>query len=104
MKRTKSLFPLMAFALTFACVMSCDEQDEKLQVEPEPESTSRARNNIGTTNGHLGGTEYTSAVGDPIDLETAKKWTSKYRNSLENPDDRLAHYFGSEIINQILNQ
>jgi hypothetical protein len=103
MKKTKSLSSLLAFALTFACVLSCDDQDEKLQVEKESTSASMTRNNSGE-NLHVGGTEYTRAVGDPIDLGTAKNWTSNYRNSLENPDDRLAHYFGSEIINQILNQ
>ena len=102
MKRTKSFFPLMAFALTFACVLSCNEQDEKLETKTGSALTARGRNTKGTAN--LRTAEYTSAVGDPIDLATAKKWTSNYRNGLENPEDRLAHYFGFEIIQQILNQ
>src|SRR5688572_16904727 len=94
MKKTKSLIPFMTFALTFACVLSCDDQDEK----------GVAKNNItsdaissGRMDSGVDGT-----VGDPVSLATAQHWAANYREG--NPDGTLGHYFGFEIIQQILNQ
>lgn len=94
MKKAKSLFPLMVFALTFACVMSCDEQSEKLETKYEPVSKtiSSARFSSGVD----------GTVGDPISLATAKQWTANYRETASN--EILGHYFGFEIIQQILSQ
>lgn len=94
MKKTKSLFPLLTFAFIFACVMSCDEHEEKLSAKNEVVSTSIP---AGRTTSGVDGT-----VGDPISLATAKKWTANYRENA--PDETLGHYFGFEIIQQILNQ
>lgn len=93
MKKTRSIFPLMAFALTFACVVSCDEQDEKLEAK---NNTSEAKSSARITSGVDG------TIGDPIDLATAQHWAANYRES--NPDETLGHYFGFEIIQQILSQ
>lgn len=98
MKKTKSITALMAFALTFACIVSCNEQDEKLEMKAELSSatTSAAR----VTNADFNGLE-----GDPLDFTIAKKWTANYRSTLEDPENNThAHYFGFEIIQQILNE
>jgi len=97
MKKTKSLIALMAFALTFACVMSCNEQDEKLMKEAELTSEAIPAGRV--TNPDFNGSE-----GNSLDLATAKKWTANYRGTLKNPDEISAHYFGFEIIQQILNE
>lgn len=38
--------------------------------------------------------------GSPIDLPTAKRWAANYRG--QHPGETLAHFFGRDIINQIL--
>ena len=96
MKKTKSLFPLMVFALTLSCVVSCDDQDEKL--EAKNESLSKA-----IPSGRFE-SDFNGSEGDPIDLTTAKQWTANYRSKLESPNEVSAHYFGSEIIQQILSE
>ena len=40
--------------------------------------------------------------GDQIELATASTWTANYRNA--NPGATKGHFFGKDIINQILNQ
>ena len=40
--------------------------------------------------------------GGEIELETAAVWTKNYRN--ENPGDTKGHFFGKDILNDILNQ
>jgi len=97
MKKTKSIFTLMAIAIT-ACVLSCDDQDERLEAKNNVfsnetsgiRSTSNARSAVNGT------------VGEPISLATAKQWAANYRKS--NPGETLGHFFGFEIIQQILNQ
>jgi len=100
MKKTRALFPLMAFALTFACVMSCDEQDEKQNEKLEVKNESVSKDiPVGRLEANFNGSE-----GDPLDLHTAKQWTANYRNTLSSSDEISAHYFGAEIIQQILSE
>jgi hypothetical protein len=86
----------MAFALIFSCVVSCDEQEDK--VETKNESVTRA-----IPNGRLE-SDFNGSEGDPIDLTTAKQWTANYRVKFESRDEISAHFFGSEIIQQILGE
>src|SRR6185503_11873536 len=97
MKKTKSLLALMAFAITFACLVSCDDQEEKSNKEIDLTSNSIPSSRI--INPGFNGTE-----GNSLDLATAKKWAANYRSTLENPDEVSAHFFGFEIIQQLLSQ
>jgi hypothetical protein len=40
--------------------------------------------------------------GDPIALDIAKSWTANFRE--QNQDGTIAHFFGNEILNQILSE
>lgn len=40
--------------------------------------------------------------GDPIDLKIAATWTKNYR--IMNPNETISHFFGNQILQQILNQ
>jgi hypothetical protein len=40
--------------------------------------------------------------GNPIDLKIAAAWTKHYR--IMNPNETISHFFGNEILQQILNQ
>lgn len=97
MKKAKSLIALMAFALTFACVVSCNEQDEKMKKEVEPTSNAIPAGRVANPN-------FNGSEGNPLDLVTAKNWTANYRSTLESPDEISAHYFGFEIIQGILQE
>lgn len=44
----------------------------------------------------------TGKEGDPITLKTAAQWTRNYRQT--NPNETISHFFGNEILNQILSQ
>ncbi|MBI3218426.1 MAG: hypothetical protein HYZ44_02845 [Bacteroidetes bacterium] len=46
---------------------------------------------------------FNGTEGAPIELKTAKEWAANYRATLKDPkNDRVAHFFGFEIIQQIL--
>lgn len=99
MKKRNYPIALLAFALTLVFVLSCEEdvkletRNEFTSIKNDPNLASGQANNV-----------IDSKVGDPIDLATAKKWAANYRGTLKNTGDRRAHYFGSEIIQQILSQ
>jgi hypothetical protein len=40
--------------------------------------------------------------GDPIDLKIAAAWTKNYR--IMNPNETISHFFGNQILQQILSQ
>jgi hypothetical protein len=88
MKRSKVLVVSIAFMTIFACVLSCNEQ----------ENLAPASNTQGT----IGSPKFDGTEGDPLDLETAKRWTSNYRAI--NSTGVQAHYFGNEIIRQLLDR
>jgi hypothetical protein len=103
MKKLNSLAVPMVVAITFACVLSCSEQDEMPVVNNSNQGQSPNTLNTKTrTSGRVGGETFNSAVGDPIDLATAKSWAANYRE--KNPGDTKGHFFGFEIIQQILNE
>lgn len=45
---------------------------------------------------------FNGSEGGEISLDVAANMTAKYRK--ENPNDTLAHFFGKDILNEILNQ
>lgn len=103
MKKLNTTVASIVIAFTFACVLSCSEQDEK------PIGQSLALNSAGSDQikarskaGRTGGLVFNSSVGDPIDRETSSLWVANYRE--QNPDNIRSHFFGSEIIQQILNE
>lgn len=100
MKTPKS-FPLsLIFSIAFVCVMSCDEQDEKLNVKSDFEPSA----NVRQANKRAGAANFNGSEGDVLDIATARNWTSNFRNTNESPNEILAHYFGAEIIQKILGQ
>jgi hypothetical protein len=103
MKKNKSLIALMVFGLSCACVLSCDEQDEKLDTQDAVASHSITGNYKTVTKGRITATDFNGSEGDPIDLATAQNWTAHYR-ATTNPDDIQAHFFGSEILRQLLDE
>jgi hypothetical protein len=86
MKRQKVLIASAAFMTIFACVLSCNEQET---LKP-----------LSTAQGPVGTPKFDGTEGDPIDLAVAKRWTANYR--AVNSTGVQAHYFGNEIINQLL--
>lgn len=91
---------LLIVTIVFACVMSCDEQDERLETKAEFKSSE----NVNSANSRVGSIEFKGMEGDPLDIATAKKWTSNFRSKANASDEILAHYFGFEIIQKILGQ
>jgi hypothetical protein len=91
MKTTKSLS--IALTAAMAILFSCNN-DNELPVSKE--KTSRAKQAAARI------TDYTfsGSEGGAITLETANRWTANYRG--ENAGDTEAHFFGNEIIKQIL--
>jgi hypothetical protein len=102
MRKTKSIIAMMAGALVFSCVLSCDDENGKM----ESSKQFSAKGKAGSTSApnRSGSSVFDSSVGDPIDLTLAKKWTANYKNTIEKPDQRVSHYFGFEIIQEILSQ
>jgi hypothetical protein len=85
MKRSNVLVASAVFMTIFAVVLSCNEQEN---VKPA------------STQGGVGVPKFDGTEGDPLDLTTAKRWTSNYRAI--NSTGVQAHYFGNEIIHQLL--
>lgn len=46
---------------------------------------------------------FNGSEGGPIPLATAKEWTANYRATIK-PGETEAHYFGSDIIQRLLNE
>jgi hypothetical protein len=104
MKNYFSNSGMLVTTLTFACILSCSEQDESPVAQ---NNLSGMANSIQpgksrATGGRVGGITFNSEIGDPIDLETARQWAGNYRD--KNPDGTRGHFFGSEIIQQILSE
>jgi hypothetical protein len=100
MKKTKSFPWSLMVSIALVCVMSCDEQDEKLKVENDFDSKGK----VARANKRAGAVNFDGSEGDPIDVATARNWTSNFRNTTEGPDEIVAHYFGTDIIQKILDE
>lgn len=103
MRKTNPMIVTITGALIFACALSCDEEQESVlrteQTEIKNEEKIRSKSNRSS-----GITKFDGTEGDPIDLVTAKKWASNFRETMTSSDEIQAHYFGFEIIKQILEQ
>jgi hypothetical protein len=86
MKRPNVLVASILLMVIFACVLSCNEQESL-----KPAATAQ---------GPVGTPKFDGTEGDAIDLTVAKRWTANYR--AVNSTGVQAHYFGNEIINQLL--
>jgi hypothetical protein len=95
MKTFTKILCLISF-VTAAFLTSCEDQmDEEKQVKAnETNNTSSARL---VTNYKLNGKE-----GDVIDYNVARKWVANYQKA--NPTGNMAHFFGYEIIKELLAQ
>lgn len=100
MKNSKSFLMSLTFAFVFACVISCDDQDEKMEVKTEFASNESS----GSANSRIGAIELNGTEGDPISLETAKRWAQNYKATLKSQEEHRGHFFGFEIIEQILKE
>lgn len=96
MKKLRSVATLLSMTLVIASISSCDEQNESAK-KPEAKSSG-----ISIPNGRVA--NFDGTEGDPLDLATAKQWTANFRSTLENANETQAHYFGNEIIQQVLGQ
>ena len=100
MMNSRSFVSLLITAMVFACVASCDEQDEKF----EARSSSLPSRDVKKGALRTEEVSFNSAVGDPLDLATAKRWTENFRQRMSKADEIRSHYFGNEIIQGILSQ
>jgi hypothetical protein len=104
MKKNKFFLTSVVIALFLASVLSCAEQDESpvaqnnLSSAPGTVMNSSKRHSAGRTDG----VTFDGSEGDPIDLQTAQLWTANYRT--QNPEELFGHYFGADIIHQILGE
>jgi hypothetical protein len=102
MKKTKSTIAMLAFAMTFACILSCTEQGETSGATASLISDVMQGTHNGSSNARMAAPVFNGSVGDPLDLTTANQWIANYRS--KNPDATHGHYFGFEIIQQILKE
>lgn len=91
-------------ALILACVLSCDEEQESVFSTEKTEMKNEEKNRTKSNRSSDRSIVFDGTVGDPIDLAVALKWTENYRATIENPEQRLSHFFGFEIIQEILSQ
>lgn len=97
MKYSKQLTTLLLFVVTL--LLSCEEG---MNVESPLNSDVGISIQKSSDVGQPLITEYSfnGQEGDPIPLETAQRWTANFQTS--NPTGTKAHFFGFEIIRQIL--
>jgi hypothetical protein len=100
MKTNKTLSIVMIVAVAF--FTSC--QDDVSKEMPNNLNANRLKNQTTPppAKSAIPNYTFTGKESDPIELETAKTWTANYRK--QNPGDREGHFFGFEIIKQILSQ
>lgn len=105
MKKANTQSRLTAIAITITLVLlSCEDGSEiKVNLSKQPKTHQSQGNSRGTSARNADGSyTFTGQEGDPITLDLAREWTKNYREL--NPDRIEAHFFGNEIIKQILNQ
>lgn len=96
----KSALSPTSLLLTLAAFMSCSDDPEQSVSDLKRQSSQTV--NRESVAARVSGSIYDGLAGDPITRETAKKWTANYTS--KNPGTIRGHYFGNEIIQQILNQ
>jgi hypothetical protein len=91
MKTTRSIS--VAMTLAMAVLLSCNNDNE---LPMSKEKATKGKQTVALVKDYT----LSTSIGDPITLETANRWTANYRR--ENQNDTEAHFFGNEIIKQIL--
>jgi hypothetical protein len=91
MKTTRSIS--VAMTLAMAVLLSCNNDNE---LPMGKEKATKGKQTVALVKDYT----LSTSIGGPITLETANRWTANYRR--ENQNDTEAHFFGNEIIKQIL--
>ena len=101
----RSLINATTFIILFSLTLSCNEQEvtvnpgDSFSSQPISDGHSKRSGNARSGDQLFDGSE-----GDPIDLKTATRWAANYKATLANPEEIRAHFFGTEIIQQLLNE
>ena len=82
----------------FLIMVSCDDQYQN-ERPINPAATQKQDTPVNNS-ARIADYTFDGSEGDPISLETVQLWTKNYRDG--NPNQTLAHFFGRDIINQIL--
>jgi hypothetical protein len=91
----------IAMAGTFAILTSCeDNAGNEMPNKVGETKTSSGKVAPPPAKSTVDNYTFTGKESEPIALETAKTWTANYRQ--KNPGQREGHFFGHEIIEQIL--
>jgi len=86
--------------LVMAFYSSCEERMDDEQISKNNPGLQKEKN---TGNQRLAsGYRFTGQEGDPIDYALAGKWVNNFQD--KHVEGTMAHFFGYEIINQILEQ
>jgi hypothetical protein len=96
--RLQSLFVFIALV---AMNTSCDENaDESIAAAPKESSSSIGKIKGSAPSARVAGDMFDGTEGDPIPFPTAEEWILNYQE--KHPEATRAHFFGNEIISQIL--
>jgi hypothetical protein len=95
----------VTFIILFSLTLSCNEQEVTVSPTNTFSSTTISDGQNKTSSRARSGDQlFDGSEGDPIDLQTATRWAANFKATLENPDDIRAHFFGTEILQQLLNE
>ncbi|MBL7872135.1 MAG: hypothetical protein JNM78_11015 [Cyclobacteriaceae bacterium] len=100
-----SLTNAATFIILFSLTLSCNEQE--VTVNPNntfSSGTISDGQNKSSSRARSGDLLFDGSEGDPIDINTATRWAANYKATLENPNDIRAHFFGTEILQLLLNE
>jgi hypothetical protein len=103
MKTTKSILPSV-LTMVFACLISCSDQNEEMSVSQKNVPLVSKNQHKPNSNARIEGYKFDGTEGDPIDLVTAKRWKANFKETTQSPEDILGHFFGTEGIQQLLNE
>jgi len=94
---------LIVFAILFALVtLSCDENGEESIAQAPTQNSAAIGVRKGASTGRVDDYSFDGSEGDPIPVETANAWIAKYQE--QHPGATQAHFFGNEIISQLLTE
>jgi hypothetical protein len=104
MKKNKIFNSVVVCVLLFMGTLSCDDEQNEMPIKQNEISSVSNSLSKGSAKGRVSAPDFNGSEGDPIDLATAQEWAANYRSVSSNPDEILSHYFGFEIIQDILKQ
>lgn len=95
--RTNAKALIQFSVVVFALLVSCEERmDEERPMNQKEKTVAKATSSARMASNY----RFTGQEGDPISYDIAKKWVSNYQE--KNSDGTMAHFFGYEIIKDIL--